>query len=65
MRCESLVRYGFEGAVEVVDGFDQVFCEPLDGELTGGFDVAFGAFLKVAEVGDGAEVPVLKCRSIN
>lgn len=51
---------GAEGAVEVVDGFDEVGGEAGDGEGAGGVDVAFGSVLKVAEVGDGAEVFVLR-----
>ena len=43
---------GGEGAVEVVDGIDQVFCEALQGEVFCGLDFAFCAFLEVAEVGD-------------
>lgn len=45
---------GRERAVEVVDAVDEVFGEFLDGEVAGGFFVAFGAVLEVAEVGDGA-----------
>ena len=48
-----------EGAVEVVDGFDEVFGEFGDGEVFGGLDVAFCAVLEVAEVGDRAEVFIL------
>ena len=42
---------GGEGAVEVIDAFDQVAGEAGDGEGAGVVDVAFGAVLEVAEVG--------------
>ena len=48
-----------EGAVEVVDGLDEVAGEALDGKVLGGLGLARGALLQVAEVGDGAEVLVL------
>ena len=51
---------GGEGAVEVVDAFDEVGGEAGDGEGAGAVDVAFGAVLKVAEVGYGAKVFVLE-----
>jgi hypothetical protein len=57
---EFLGGDGEEGAVEVVDAVDEVFGEAGDGEVAGGADVAFGAVLEVAEVGDGAEVFVLR-----
>ena len=56
---ELLGGDGGEGAVEVVDRLDEVTGEALDGKVLGGLDLAFGAFLEVAEVGDGAEVLVL------
>lgn len=46
-------------AVEVVDGFDEVAGEFLQGEVLCGADLALGALLEVAVVGDGAEVFVL------
>lgn len=52
-------RHGGQGAVEVVDAVNEVFGEALQGEVFGGLDFAFCAFLQVAEVGDGAEVFVL------
>lgn len=55
-----LGRDGVERAVEVVDALDEVRGETGDGEGFGGVDVAFGALLEVAEVGDGAEVFVLE-----
>lgn len=48
---QFLRGHGGEGAIEVVDGLDEVFGEPLDGEVLGGLDVALRAFLEVAEVG--------------
>ena len=48
-----------EGAVEVVDGLEEVLCELLDGEVGGGFLVAGGAVLEGAELGDCADVLVL------
>lgn len=50
---------GGEGAVEVVDAVDEVLGELLDGEVAGALDLALGAVLEVAEVGDGAEALVL------
>lgn len=63
-RGQGVCWHGFEGAVEVVDGFDEVGGKALDGELARGFHVAFGALLQVAEAGDGAEVFVLGRRDI-
>lgn len=60
---EFLGGDGEEGAVEIVDAVDEVFGEAGDGEVAGGADVAFGAVLEVAEVGDGAEVFVLRVYS--
>lgn len=48
-----------EGAVEVVDGLEEVLCELLDGEVGGGLLVAGGAVLEGAELGDCADVLVL------
>lgn len=64
-RGERFRRDGLEGAVEVVDRLDEVFGESLDGELAGGVDVANGSVLEVTEVGDGAEVFVLKTGCVN
>ena len=50
---------GSEGAVEVVDAFDEVAGEAGDGEGAGAVDVAFGAVLEVSEIGYGAKVFVL------
>jgi hypothetical protein len=50
---------GADGAVEVVDGFNEVARETLDREVFGALDLALCALLEVAEVGDGAEVFVL------
>ena len=55
---------GAEGAVEVVDAFDEVGREAGDGEGAGGVDVPLGAVLEVAEVGYGAEVFVLEGVSV-
>jgi hypothetical protein len=59
---QLLLRDGAEGAVEVVDGLDEVLCEGGDGELTGLLDLALCAVLEVAEVGDGAKALVLQGR---
>lgn len=57
---EFLGGYHREGAVEVVDGFHEVFGEFLNGEVAGGGHVALGAFLQVTKFGDLAEVFVLE-----
>lgn len=62
---ELLDGHGGEGAVEVVDAVDEVLCELLDGEVAGGLDLAGGALLEVAEVGDGAEAFVLRRRKMS
>ncbi len=51
---------GAKGAVQVVNGFDQVFGEFGDGEIFGRLNVTFCAILEVAEFGDGPEVFVLR-----
>jgi hypothetical protein len=56
---EFLGGHGAEGAVEVVDGLNEVAGETLDGEVLCSLSFAFCALLQVAEVGDGAEVFVL------
>ncbi|GAO47958.1 hypothetical protein G7K_2152-t1 [Saitoella complicata NRRL Y-17804] len=50
---------GVERALKVIDGFDEVFCEFLDGEVFCGFHVAGCSVLEVTEIGDGAEKFVL------
>lgn len=55
---------GTEGAVEVVDGFDKVFGEFSDSKIFRRLNVAFCAILKVAELGDGAKVFVLRGRRL-
>ncbi len=55
---------GTEGAVEVVDGFDKVFGKFGDGEIFGRLNVAFCTILEIAELGDGAEVFVLRGRRL-
>ena len=52
-------RDGGQGPVEVVDRFEQVRGEFLDGELPRRAYVALRALLEVSEVGYGAEVFVL------
>jgi hypothetical protein len=64
-RVQFLGRYGAEGAVQVVDGLDEVAGEALNGKVLCSLDFALGAFLQVAEVGDGAEVFVLSGVSIS
>lgn len=56
---ELLDGDGGERAVEVVDAVDEVLGEALDGEVARGLDLALGAVLEVAEVGDGSETLVL------
>lgn len=51
---------GGQGAVEVVDALDEVAGEALQGKVLCGLDLALGALLQVAVVGDGAEVFVLR-----
>lgn len=48
-----------EGTVEVVDAVDEILGELLDGKVARALDVALGAVLQVAEVGDGSEALVL------
>jgi len=45
VRLEFFGGNGAEGAVEVVDGFDEVAGEALDGEVLCGLGLALGAFL--------------------
>lgn len=61
---ELLGRNSAEGAVEVVDGLDEVAGKTLDGEVLSGLGLASCALLQVAEVGDRAEVLVLRCSSV-
>lgn len=56
---KALAGDGRQGAVEVVDAIDQVRGELLQGEVLGCLDLALGALLEVAEVGNGAEIFVL------
>lgn len=51
IRLELLGGHGAEGAVQVVDGLDEVAGEALDGEVLCRLGFALGAFLEVAEVG--------------
>jgi len=60
-----LGRHCTEGAIEVVDGLDEVVCEAGDGERAGGVDVAFCAVLEVAEVRYAAEIFVLWERGVS
>lgn len=56
----KLVRgHGQQRAVEVVNALEEVLGEALDGEVAGAVHVTLGAFLQIAELGDGAEVFVL------
>jgi hypothetical protein len=57
---ELIGRYGSKRAVQIVDAFDEVFGEALDGEVFGGLDFALGLFLKVAVFGYLADVAVLR-----
>lgn len=57
---QFFLRDGVEGVVEVVDGFDEVFCEGGDGEFMGLFDFVLCVVLEVVEVGDGVKVFVLQ-----
>lgn len=56
---ELVGGHGGEGAVEVIDALDEVLGELLDGKVAGRLDLARGAVLEVAEVGDGAQALVL------
>ena len=51
-----------ESAIKGIDGLDEVAGEVLESEVLGGLDLALGALLEVAVVGDGAEVFVLSLR---
>jgi hypothetical protein len=57
---EFLSGHSAKGAIEVVDGFDEVAGKALDGKVLCSLGFAFCALLQVAEVGDGAEVFVLR-----
>jgi hypothetical protein len=57
---EFLGLDGGQGAVQVVDALDEVAGELLQREVFGGLNFALGAVLQVAEVGNGAEVFVLR-----
>ena len=57
---ELLLGNDAQGAVEVVDALNEVLGELLDGEVLGLLDVAGGALLEVAEIGDGAKALVLQ-----
>ena len=57
---ELLLGNDAQGTVEVIDRFNEVLGELLDGEVLGLLDLAGGALLEVAEVGDGAEALILK-----
>jgi hypothetical protein len=61
---EFLSGHSAKGAIEVVDGFDEVTGKALDGKVLCSLGFAFCALLQVAEVGDGAEVFVLGIGSI-
>jgi hypothetical protein len=56
---EFLGGHSAKGAIEVVDGFDEVAGEALDGKVLCSLGFALCALLQIAEVGDGAEVFVL------
>lgn len=49
---ELVLWHGKQGAVEVVNAFEQVSGEFLDGEVTGGLHVPLSALLEVEEIGD-------------
>lgn len=51
--------HGLQGAVEVVDGLDQVLGEALDGKVFGRLYIPLRPILQIAEVGDGSKVLVL------
>ena len=50
---------GGQGAVEVVHAIDEVLGELLDRKVASALDLALGAVLEVAEVGDGAKTFIL------
>lgn len=62
---EFLGRDGGESAVEVVNALDEVLGELLDGKVARRLDLALGAVLEVAEVGNGAKAFVLLRRRKN
>lgn len=47
-RGEFFFGNRFQGAVQVVEGFEEIFGEFLEGKVPGGGDFAFGLFLEVA-----------------
>jgi hypothetical protein len=51
-RCELLGWYGVKGAVKIVDALEQVFGEPLQGEVARCLDLALRLLLKIAVLGD-------------
>lgn len=51
--------YGGEGAVEIVNAFDQVGGEAGDSIVAGSLYVPFRDILKVSEASDGTEVFIL------
>jgi hypothetical protein len=57
-------RHSTQGAVEVIDGFDKVLSEALDSKGLGRIDVTAGTLLKIAEIGNGAEVFILIVRKV-
>lgn len=62
-RLELVLGHHGERPVQVVHAVDEVLGEALDGELARVLDLALGAVLEVAEVGDGAEAFVLVVES--
>lgn len=57
---ERLLRHHGQRAVQVVDAVDKVLGELGNGKVAGRLDLALGALLQVAEVGDRPEVFVLE-----
>ena len=58
-RLELVGRNHGEGTVEVVDALDEVLGEALDGEVASSLDLALGAVLQVAEIGNRSHALVL------
>jgi hypothetical protein len=48
---ELFAGHSGEGAVEIVDAFDEIAGEALEGEVFGGLDFALGSLLEIAVVG--------------